>query len=257
MRPDDHDLNDEIRGHLALSTKQRIERGEDPEAARLAALREFGYVPAVRDSMHRVWYSRWFDAVVALTHEMRIGLRSLSRTKGLTITVVVTLALGIGANAAIFSVVRGVLLRPLVNRGEDRLVYIRQRAPGIDTENTLFSVPEINDLKARATTIGAFGDFSVVEITMLGSGEPRLIRAGVVGGSYFEVMGLRPVLGRLLSAADDGPGATSAVVLTHCFWTSSFNSDPTVVGKTLRLGPNTSTIVGVLEPSIPYPADTE
>src|SRR5262245_22950656 len=118
MRPDDRELDDEIRGHLAISIKERIERGEDPEAARLAALREFGYVPAIRDSMRRVWYSRWLDTTAALGQDMRIGLRSLLRSKGLAATVVVSLALGIGANAAIFSVVRGVLLRPLVNRGE-------------------------------------------------------------------------------------------------------------------------------------------
>ena len=233
MRPDERDLDDEIRGHLALSIKERIERGEDPEAARLAALREFGYMPAVRESMRRVWYSRWFDAVAALGLDMRVGLRSLLRAKGLAATVVVTLALGIGANAAIFSVVRGVLLRPLVNRGEDRLIYIRQSAPGVGTENMTFSVPEINDLKARATTIGAFGDFSTIEFTMIGFGEPRVVQAGVVGGSYFEVMGLRPVLGRLLNAGGRRPeSAAGVVVLTHRFWTTSFNSDPAVIGKT-------------------------
>src|ERR687891_123027 len=142
MRPDDRELDDEIRGHMALSIKERIERGEDSEAARLAALREFGYVPAIRDSMRRVWYSRWFDAAAALAQDVRIGLRSLRRAKGLAATVVVTLALGIGANAAIFSVVRGVLLRPLVNRDEDRLIYIRQSATGFPGT---FSVPEIND----------------------------------------------------------------------------------------------------------------
>ena len=173
MGPDERDLDDEIRGHLALSVQERIERGEDPESARLAALREFGYVPAIRDSMRRVWYSRWFDAAAALARDMRVGLRSLLRAKGLAATVVVTLALGIGANAAIFSVVRGVLLRPLVNRDEDRLIYIRQSAPGIGAENMTFSVPEINDLKSRVTTISAFGDFSTVDFTMIGlGGEP-------------------------------------------------------------------------------------
>ena len=257
MRPDERDLDEEIRGHVALSVKERVERGEDPEAARRAALREFGYVPAVRDSMRRVWYSRWFDAVMGLGRDMRIGLRSLRRAKGMAATVIVTLALGIGANAAIFSVVRGVLLRPLVNRGEDALVYIRQSAPGIGRENTTFSVPEINDLKARATTIGAFGDFSTIEATLLDMGEPRLVHAGVVNGSYFEVMGLRPLLGRLLDASDDGRTAAQAVVLTYRFWTTSFNSDPTVIGRTIRLGKRTPTIVGVLEPSVPYPVDTE
>ena len=257
MRPDDRELDDEIRGHLALSVKERIERGEDPEAARLAALRELGYVPAIRESMRRVWYSRWFDAATALGREMRIGLRSLLRAKGLAATVVVTLALGIGANAAIFSVVRGVLLRPLVNRGEDRLVYIRQRAPGIGAANTTFSVPEIADFKSRVTTIGAFGDFSTIEFTMLGFGDPRVVKAGVVGGSYFDVMGLRPVLGRLLNASDDGANAAGVAVLTHRFWATSLNSDTTVIGRTIHLGQRSATVVGVLEPSVPYPADTE
>ena len=257
MRPDERELDEEIRGHLALSIKERVERGEDPAAARMAALREFGYIPAVRDSMRRVWYSRWFDAAVSLGQEMRIGLRSLLRAKGMAATVVVTLALGIGANAAIFSVVRGVLLRPLVNRGEAQLVYIRQSAPGLGTVNTTFSVPEIDDFKSRVTTIGAFGDFSTINFTMIGFGEPRVVQAGVVGGSYFEVMGLRPVLGRLLNAADDGPEAASVAVLTHRFWTTSLDSDPTVIGKTIRLGLRTATVVGVLEPSVPYPADTE
>ncbi|HSC27830.1 MAG TPA: ABC transporter permease [Vicinamibacterales bacterium] len=257
MRPDERDLDDEIRGHLALSVKERVERGETPDAARLAALREFGYVPAIRDSMRRVWFSRWLEAVAALGQDMRIGLRSLMRAKGLTATVVVTLALGIGANAAIFSVVRGVLMRPLVNRGEDRLVYISQSAPGLGTANTTFSVPEIDDFKSRARTIGAFGDFSTIDFTMIGFGEPRVVQAGVVGGSYFEVMGLRPVLGRLLNAADGGPDAAGAVVLTHRFWITSLNSDPSVIGRAIRLGVRTATVVGVLEPSVPYPADTE
>src|SRR5580765_268777 len=258
MWPDDVELADEIRGHMAISINERIERGEAPEAARLAALREFGNVTLTRDSMRAVWRPRWLDMAEALWLDVRVALRSLRRAKGLAATVVVTLALGIGANAAIFSVVRAVLLRPLVNRDEDRLIYIRQRAPGIGAENTTFSVPEITDLKSRVTTISAFGDFSTVDLRMIGlSGEPRMVKAGVVGGSFFDVMGLRPVLGRLLNAQDDGPKAAGAAVLTYRFWTASLNSDATVIGKTIRLGPRTATVVGVLEPSIPYPADTE
>jgi putative ABC transport system permease protein len=259
MRPNERDLDEEIRGHLALSVKERIERGEDPEAARLAALREFGYVPAIRNSIRRVWYSRWFDAAEALARDIRFAFRSLFRAKGLTTTVVVTLALGIGANTAIFSVVRSVLLRPLVNRDADRLIYIRQSALGLSAQNLTFSVPEIDDFKSRATTISAFGDFSTVDFTLIGFGrEPRLVKAGVVNGSFFEVMGLRPVLGRLLTPADDGPGAAGAVVLTHRFWRDVLNSDPSVIGQTIRLGgTNAATVVGVLEPSVPYPTETQ
>jgi hypothetical protein len=207
MRPDEGDLDEEIRGHLAINIKERIERGEDPARARRAALIEFGYVPAVRDEMRRVWYSRWYDEAEALARDIRFALRSLLRAKTLTSTVVVTLALGIGANAAIFSVVRSVLLRPLVNREADRLIYIRQAAEGLGLQNMTFSVPEIDDFKSRATTISAFGDFSTVDFTLIGFGrEPRLVKAGVVNGSFFEVMGLRPVLGRLLTPPMMVPG---------------------------------------------------
>ena len=189
--------------------------------------------------------------------DVRFALRSLGRVKGLTLTVVVTLALGIGANAAIFSVVRGVLLKPLINRDEDRLIYIRQSAPGIRAQNANFSVPEIQDLRARARSVTGFGEFSTIGFTVIGLGEPRVVRAGVVDGSYFDVMGLRPVLGRLLGPGDDGPKAAGAAVLTYRFWTTTLGSDPSVIGKVLRLGSRSATIVGVLEPSVPYPSETE
>src|SRR5262249_32049388 len=121
--------------------------------------------------------------------DLRYALRSLARVKGLAFTVVVTLALGIGANAAIFSVVRGVLLRPLVNRDQDHLIYIRQSAPGLHIENAKFSVPELRDLRSRIKGLAAFGDFSTIDFTMVGLGEPRVVKAGVVGGTYFDVMG--------------------------------------------------------------------
>jgi len=256
--PDLNDLDEEIQGHIALSIKERIERGEDPEAARLAALKEFGNVLLTRDSIRSVWRPRWLDGVEALLRDIRFAFRSLLRAKSLTGTVVVTLALGIGANAAIFSVVRSVLLRPLVNRDPDRLIYIRQTAPGIGTDNLTFSMPEISDLESRAKTIGAFGDFSTVEFTFTGFGQgPRVVTAGVVNGSFFPVMGLRPALGRLLNASDDGPRASPVAVLTHHFWTAVLHRDSTVIGKAIRLGPGMATVVGVLEPSVPYPAETQ
>ncbi len=189
--------------------------------------------------------------------DLRFAARSLSRVKGLSVTVILTLALGIGANAAIFTVVQGVLLKPLVNRDEERLVYIRHSAPGIGMENAAFSVPELRDLRAGVTTLTAFGDFSALEFTMVGLGEPRVVRSGVVGGSYFEVMGLRPVLGRLIDATDDGPSAAGVVVLTHRFWTTALGGDPAVLGKSVRLGERAATIIGVLQPSVPYPSETE
>src|SRR5215470_10128409 len=194
--------------------------------------------------------------------DLKFALRSLLRAKGLALTVIITLALGIGANAAIFSVVRGVLLRPLVNRDENRLIYIRQSALGTGDTNATFSVPEVQDLKARAHSLTAFGDFSTIDFTMIGLGEPREVKAGVVGGNYFDVVGLHPVLGRLIGPQDDGPNAAGVVVLTYHFWTTSFKQDTSVLGKTLRLdsgllGNRSGMIIGVLEPSVPYPTDTE
>ncbi|MGA7237880.1 MAG: ABC transporter permease, partial [Bryobacteraceae bacterium] len=201
------------------------------------------------------------EAVGIFWGDVKYAFRSLAAAKGVTLTVVLTLALGIGANAAIFTLVRGVLLRPLVNREENRLIYIRQSARGVGTENTVFSVPEVLDLRQRVKSLSAIGDFSTIGFTMNGLGEPREVQAGVVGGNYFDVMGLRPVLGRLLDMRDDGPKAAGAVVLTYRFWTNALKSDPSVLGKVVRLEsfgpPRTGTIVGVLEPSIPYPAETE
>jgi putative ABC transport system permease protein len=198
---------------------------------------------------------------MSFLRDLKLAIRSLARARTLWATVAVTLALGIGANAAIFSVVRGVLLRPLANRDEDRLLYVRQSAPGRGEENTTFSVPEIDDVGSGLKTIQELGTFSELDFTMLGLGEPREIRAGVVNGNYFEVMALRPVLGRLLNPGDDGPKAAGAAVLTYRFWTTSLHSNRGVIGKTIRLGSFAGTraavIVGVLEPSVPYPVETE
>lgn len=145
--------------------------------------------------------------------DLRFAFHSLSRTRGLALTVILTLALGIGANAAIFTLVRGVLLKPLVNRDENRLIYIRQSSEGMGVENATFSIPEYQDLKAAVHTISEFGDFSTIGFTMIGLGEPREVRAGVVGSTYFNVMGLHPVLGRLIGPQDDGPKAVEAEIL--------------------------------------------
>ncbi|HEY2466580.1 MAG TPA: ADOP family duplicated permease [Terracidiphilus sp.] len=193
--------------------------------------------------------------------DLRFAIRSLGRVRALWFTVALTLALGIGANAAIFSVVRAVLLRPLANRDEDRLLYVRQSAPGLGVENATFSIPEIQDIGTHLKTIQALGTFSTIDFTVVGLGTPREIPAGVVDGHYFDVVGLKPVLGRLLGPGDDGQNAAGAVVLTYHFWKSQLHGDPSVLGKQVRLesimGSRGATIIGVLEPAVPYPVETE
>src|SRR5215475_12457822 len=197
---------------------------------------------------------------MSIVRDLRVAYHSLLRTPGLALAVIVTLALGIGANAAIFTLVRGVLLKPLVNRDENRLIYIRQSAPGIGDENAAFSMPEIQDLRTSVKTVSEFGDFSTMNFTMIGLGEPRSIQGGVVGGNFFDVMGLHPVLGRLTGPEDDGPKAAGVAVLTYRFWANTLHKDPSVIGKTIRLGSigdRSATVIGVLEPCVPYPQDTE
>jgi putative ABC transport system permease protein len=192
--------------------------------------------------------------------DLRVAFHSLMRSNGLATIVILTLALGIGANAAIFTLVRGVLLKPLVNRDENRLIYIRQSAPTGGQDNTTFSVPEIKDIEGSVRSVSEFGDFSQMDFTMVGLGEPRGVHGGVVSGNYFEVVGLRPVLGRLVGPQDDGADAPGVIVLTYRFWSTVYKKDPSVIGKTVRLsslGDRSATVIGVLEPSVPYPADTE
>ena len=199
------------------------------------------------------------EHIASFLRELKVGARALAREKGLTASVVVTLALGIGANAVMFSQVRGVLLRPLVNRDEGRIVFIRQSSTGND--NATFSVPEIKDLRSSVKSLSSFGEFSTLGFTLVGLGAPRSVNAGVVDGNFFQVMGLRPVLGRLLDKRDDGPNAAGAVVITYRFWSTVLKSDPGVIGKSVRLdsflGSRNATVVGVLEPCLPYPDDTE
>ena len=251
------DFNAEIEAHIQHESERLRAQGLSEEEARSAARRSFGNVMRAEERFFESGRLVWWDN---LRRDLRVGVRMLARNPGFTAAAVLTLALGIGANAAMFSLVKGVLLRPLVNQDENRLIYIQQSATGMGVEDVTFSVPEIRDLQASVKTLTEFGDFSEIGFSMIGLGEPRELRAGVVGGTYFEVMGLHPVLGRLLDMRDDGPNAAGAVVLTYRFWSTALKSDPSVIGKTVRLesfGARSATIVGVLEPSIPYPAETE
>jgi predicted permease len=256
-RQSDRELLQEMDAHIAEEVADNIARGMSPDEARRQARIKFGSAETVRESL---WQQNTLS-VEGILRDLRVAVRSLSRAPMLWITITITLALGIGANAAIFSIVRGVLLRPLVNRDEEHLLYLRQSAPGIGVADETFSIPEIKDIGSNLKTITKLGTFSQIDFTLEGLGEPREITAGVVDGNYFDVMGLRPAIGRLLGPNDDGQTAAGAAVLTNHFWVTSLHSDPSVIGKTIRLGSDkttrTATIVGVLEPSIPYPVDTE
>jgi len=185
--------------------------------------------------------------------DFRYALRSLSRARGFTVAVVLTLGLGIGATTAVFSVVRGVLLKPLPHRDGTRLMYLRHSITGPGGENIRFSVPEILDFRENAKALGGVAEYSGMTYTMRGDGPAVRINVGLVTGNYFEVMGLSPVMGRVLSANDDGTQVPPVMVLTHAYWQRQFGGDPTVVGKTVRVDGKEVEIVGVVEPAPYFP----
>src|SRR5512134_2843067 len=147
-------------------------------------------------------------------NDLRYAVRSLTRARGYALTVILTLGLGIGANTAIFSVVRGVLLKPLPHRDGDRLVYLRQSVDGPGGENIGFSVPEILDFRNAARTIQGIAEYSNMTYTLQGDDDAIRINVGLVTGNYFETMGLSSVLGRVLDERDDGTSVPPVMVLT-------------------------------------------
>ena len=186
--------------------------------------------------------------------DLRYTLRSLSRTPGFALAVILTLGLGIGANTAIFSVVRGVMLRPLPHRDGDRLMFLRQSATGPGRENVAFSVPEINDFRSTSKTLAGIAEYSPITFTLVGQSDAERIDVGLVTGNYLSVMGLSPVLGRAFNAGDDGRGAAPVMMLTHDYWQKRFGGDSAIVGKTLRVGGKAVAVVGVLQSAPYFPA---
>jgi predicted permease len=194
---------------------------------------------------------------MTIVRDLRYAIRCLSRAWGFSALVVVTLGLGIGANTAVFSALRGVLLRPLPHRSGGELVYLRQSAELAGEDNVRFSVPEVIDYRTGATLLTGFAEFSAMTFNMLGHTEPVQVAVGIVTGNYFEVLGLRTVVGRAFDAREDGPAAEPVMVLTHEYWMRMFGGTPDVVGRAVRINGRTLTIVGVLQPAPHYPQRTD
>ena len=190
-------------------------------------------------------------------HDLRYAVRSLSRSWGFSALVVVTLGLGIGANTAVFSALRGVLLRPLPHRSGGELVYLRQSAELTGEDNVRFSVPEVIDYRDGATLLTGFAEFSAMTFNMIGHTEPVQVTTGIVTGNYFDVLGLGAIAGRTFDAREDGPAAEPAMVLTHEYWMRMFGGAPDVVGRRVRVNGQALAIVGVLQPAPHYPQRTD
>ena len=250
----DDELREEMAAHVEMETAENVRRGMSPEDARRAALLAAGGVTQAAEAVRDARGMPGLESIVA---DVLYAVRALRRSPAFTSIVVLTLALGIGANTAIFSVVRGVLLKPLPHRNGDRMVYLRHSRDGSDGRNLAFSVPEVRDFRNGAKSLGGIAEFSDWSMTLQRPGEPVRINAGLVTGNYFDVMGLSPILGRVTEPTDDGPGVPPVMVLTHAGWMKRFGGDSSIVGKQVRVDNMSVTVIGVLQPAPFFPGRAE
>jgi predicted permease len=250
----DRDLDDELAFHLDMETQAHMRRGFPEEAARRQAARSLGSAARLREDCAE---ARGTLFVETLIQDVRYGLRMLLRAPMFTGVVILTLALGIGANAAIFSVVHAVLLRPLPYRDGDRLVVVRQPIPSLSIEDARFSVREIEEYREQAQSLESLVEYHHMWFNLLGRGEPRRVQTGVVSASFFDVLGVTPILGRSFRADDDRPGAEPVLLLGYGYWQRAFGGDPLIVGQRFEMNLKVHTVVGVLPPIPQYPIEND
>jgi predicted permease len=260
------DLHQDIRDHLARETQDNIDRGMSPEEAHYAALRKFGNVTRVQEDTREVWSVVWLERLV---QDVRYGLRMLRLSPSFTIVVVLTLALGIGANTAIFSLINAVMLRSLPVENPKQLVVLRwgaHNSPNIhgymssgDCPSDLargaanptgcsFSQPMFREiaLADAFSGVAAFANSGRLDLT--GNGPASVINGQIVSGDFFRTMGVQAAAGRVLQATDDNPAAAPVAVLNYGYWQSAFGGSREVIGRTIELNSVPFTIVGVAEP---------
>jgi predicted permease len=246
----ERNMDEELRHHLELETEALVAGGMTSEAAGVTARRRFGSVALVKDDCRESWGVRALDM---LTQDVRFALRNLRKYPSYTAVVLLTLALGIGANTAIFSVVHAVLLRPLPYANGDRLLEVRQQAPKIGVANAGVSVKEVNDFRAQTESLDAVVEYHQMSFNMLGRGEASRVQTGVVSANFFDVLGVSPILGRTFRADDDSKNAPAVLVLSYAYWQNTLGGDPGIVGRTFELNDRIHTVVGVLPPIPQFP----
>ncbi len=188
-----------------------------------------------------------------LAQDIRFGLRTLAGNPGFTALAVLTLALGIGANSAIFSVINGVLLQPLPYTEGNELVLLRQHAPGRGIDQVNLSIPEVMDYRAQMSSLDGVVEYHSMSFTLLNRGEPDRVLTGVVSHNFFDVLGVMPRHGRTFQPGDDELGAEAVLILSHEYWQQRFGGDPDIVGQVFEMNDKPHTVVGVLPPVPQYP----
>src|SRR4051812_774664 len=237
------DVAQELQGHLELLVQENLKKGMDPESARRAARLSLGGETQIKEAYR---HQAGLPFLEVLVQDLRYGFRHLRKNPTFTFVAVLTLALGIGANTAIFSVVNAVLLQPLPYAAPGRLISLHGGQ----------SWPDMNDIREQSQTIQSIGAYWSYQFDLLGNGEPEQIQSALVSLDLFDTLGVAPRLGRTFSAKDDAPGAPRIAMVTESFWRNRLGADPQAIGRTLQLSGNTFEIVGVLPKSFWLPSGT-
>src|SRR5215218_3968741 len=238
------DIDEELRLHVEMETEQNLARGMSPAEARRAAQLSFGNFDSVRDTAYTV---RGGGLMETFLQDVRYGVRVLAKNKGFTAVAVLTLALGIGANTAIFSVVNDLLLRPLPYGDADRVVMLWEVTPSGRHMNTT-SRANFRQWRAQGSSFEGMAAFTDQRLNLTGAGEPEEVAAQFATPDLFKVLGVEPLHGRVL-ADEDGLQGSSGVVLSYGFWKRRFGGDPGLVGKPITLNGEPFNVVGVMPPS--------
>ena len=251
----DADVDDELHFHLDMRARDLEARGFAPEDARRAAAERFGDAERIGAELrehdhHRNRLTHRRDMLSDLWQDLRLAVRGLQRTPGFAIVVIATLALCIGANSAIFSVVNAVLLRPLPFRDPGALVRVYQTYEG---ERSAFSGPNFIDLTKQSHTLADAAAFDDATFNVVGTGDPMRVNGSLTSASFFHVLGVQPIAGRVFNSDENDPGKTNVVVLSHAFWQQRFGSNRAAIGTPLNLDGKRYTIIGVMPPDFDYP----
>ncbi|MFI5093168.1 MAG: ADOP family duplicated permease [Candidatus Acidiferrales bacterium] len=250
----DEERERELRAYLEIETDENIARGMTPEEARYAASRKLGNSTLIREEIYRMDSLAFIES---FWQDVRCGLRMLRKHTGFTLVAVLTLALGIGANTAIFSVIHAVLLNPLPYDHPERITLVRESNPSRGFPQFSVSPPNYMDWKKGATSFSEMASISRGQFSYTGGAEPERLIGARVGASFFSVLGAEPALGRTFLSEDDVVGKASVVVLSHGLWTQHFGSDPQVIGKSLTIDGQSYRVIGVMRNGFQFPRGVE
>jgi putative ABC transport system permease protein len=239
----DRELDDELEGYLEELITRHVNSGNDRTTARRKALVEMGGVHSIRQEVRRGRFGTTLETTLG---DVRYAWRGLQRSPGVALVIIMTLALGIGANTAIFSVVHAMLLSPLPLRDSSRLVFVWSDMSDAGYPRAPLSGPELNDLRERNTRFDGFGAIWSNTAALDGESEPEQLRIGLVTVDFFSTLGAAPALGRVFSAEDAQVGGPTTIVLSDALWRRRYGSDPTLVGRQIRVNGRPTTVIGVM-----------